>query len=198
MPVGVQLVGRRFYDGRLLAHRPLAHRMLCRTSSRRAGGWEGRHELPGQAFRAASPCSPSRAFSASSSGIVPRLRAGRRQRHQRRARRLRFRPHILAAGGSRRIKLTTNSGQVHMAEKIRWGVISTALIGTKKVIPGIQRSKRGTVDAIASRDERRAPRRQLRSSASRKPTAPTRRCSPIPTSTRSTTRCRIICISSGP
>ena len=43
-----------------------------------------------------------------------------------------------------------------MAEKIRWGVISTALIGTKKVIPGMQRSKRGTVDAIASRDLARA------------------------------------------
>jgi predicted dehydrogenase len=43
-----------------------------------------------------------------------------------------------------------------MARKIRWGVISTALIGTAKVIPGIQRSKRGTVDAIASRDLSRA------------------------------------------
>jgi predicted dehydrogenase len=43
-----------------------------------------------------------------------------------------------------------------MAKKIRWGVISTALIGTKKVIPGIKRSKRGTVDAIASRDLARA------------------------------------------
>jgi len=43
-----------------------------------------------------------------------------------------------------------------MGEKIRWGVISTALIGTKKVIPGMQRSKRGTVDAIASRDLKRA------------------------------------------
>jgi predicted dehydrogenase len=45
-----------------------------------------------------------------------------------------------------------------MEEKIRWGVLSTALIGTKKVIPGIQRSKRGTVDAIASRDTERARR----------------------------------------
>ena len=43
-----------------------------------------------------------------------------------------------------------------MARKIRWGVISTALIGTAKVIPGIQQSKRGTVDAIASRDLSRA------------------------------------------
>jgi predicted dehydrogenase len=43
-----------------------------------------------------------------------------------------------------------------MANKIRWGVISTALIGTQKVIPGMQRSKRGTVAAIASRDLARA------------------------------------------
>ena len=45
-----------------------------------------------------------------------------------------------------------------MARKIRWGVISTALIGTKKVIPGMQRSRRGTVEAIASRDAERARR----------------------------------------
>jgi predicted dehydrogenase len=43
-----------------------------------------------------------------------------------------------------------------MAERIRWGVLSTALIGTKKVIPGLQRSQRGTVAAIASRDLKRA------------------------------------------
>jgi predicted dehydrogenase len=43
-----------------------------------------------------------------------------------------------------------------MPEKIRWGIISTALIGTKKVIPGMQRSQRGTVAAIASRDLARA------------------------------------------
>jgi predicted dehydrogenase len=43
-----------------------------------------------------------------------------------------------------------------MPEKIRWGIISTALIGTAKVIPGMQRSKRGVVHAIASRDAARA------------------------------------------
>jgi predicted dehydrogenase len=43
-----------------------------------------------------------------------------------------------------------------MADKIRWGVLSTAVIGTKKVIPGLQRSQRGTVEAIASRDLARA------------------------------------------
>jgi predicted dehydrogenase len=45
-----------------------------------------------------------------------------------------------------------------MASRIRWGIISTALIGTQKVIPGIQRSSRGTVEAIASRDLERARR----------------------------------------
>ena len=43
-----------------------------------------------------------------------------------------------------------------MAEKIRWGILSTARIGTEKVIPGMQRSQRGTVAAIASRDAARA------------------------------------------
>ncbi len=43
-----------------------------------------------------------------------------------------------------------------MPDSIRWGIISTAIIGTGKVIPGLQRSARGTVDAIASRDEARA------------------------------------------
>lgn len=43
-----------------------------------------------------------------------------------------------------------------MTRKIRWGVLSTAVIGTKKVISGMQRSQRGTVDAIASRDADRA------------------------------------------
>jgi predicted dehydrogenase len=43
-----------------------------------------------------------------------------------------------------------------MARKIRWGVISTALIATEKVIPGIQRSTLGTLEAIASRDASRA------------------------------------------
>ncbi len=41
-------------------------------------------------------------------------------------------------------------------KKIRWGVLSTALIGREKVIPAIQRSQRGAVTAIASRDLARA------------------------------------------
>ena len=39
---------------------------------------------------------------------------------------------------------------------LRWGVLSTAKIGVEKVIPGIQRSRRGSVVAIASRDLARA------------------------------------------
>ncbi len=39
---------------------------------------------------------------------------------------------------------------------LRWGVLSTAKIGVEKVIPGIQRSRRGSVTAIASRDLARA------------------------------------------
>jgi predicted dehydrogenase len=40
--------------------------------------------------------------------------------------------------------------------KIRWGVLSTAKIGRSLVIPAIQRSQRGVVTAIASRDRERA------------------------------------------
>ena len=38
-----------------------------------------------------------------------------------------------------------------MADKIRWGVISTANIGKGRVIPAIQQSKNGRVTAVASR-----------------------------------------------
>lgn len=40
--------------------------------------------------------------------------------------------------------------------RIRWGILSTAAIGTKKVIPGIQRSPHSEVVAIASRELGRA------------------------------------------
>ena len=36
-------------------------------------------------------------------------------------------------------------------DKVRWGVLSTAKIGTKKVIPGLRRSQLGELVAIASR-----------------------------------------------
>jgi predicted dehydrogenase len=39
-----------------------------------------------------------------------------------------------------------------MSEKLRWGVLSTASIGVKKVIPGMQRGQFSSVTAIASRD----------------------------------------------
>jgi predicted dehydrogenase len=43
-----------------------------------------------------------------------------------------------------------------MASKIRWGVLSTARIGTRKVIPGMQRAPGCDVAGIASRDVSRA------------------------------------------
>lgn len=43
-----------------------------------------------------------------------------------------------------------------MARKVRWGVLSTANIGIKKVIPGMQRGELTSVVAIASRDLARA------------------------------------------
>src|ERR1017187_393370 len=39
-----------------------------------------------------------------------------------------------------------------MSKKIRWGVLSTAAIGLKKVIPGMQQGHLSSIDAIASRN----------------------------------------------
>src|SRR5258708_32950309 len=39
-----------------------------------------------------------------------------------------------------------------MSDKLRWGVLSTANIGLKKVIPAMQQGKNIPVAAIASRD----------------------------------------------
>jgi len=39
-----------------------------------------------------------------------------------------------------------------MADKVRWGIVSTANIGVAKVIPGMMKSKHSEVVAIASRD----------------------------------------------
>ena len=41
-------------------------------------------------------------------------------------------------------------------EKIRWGILSTAAIGVKKLIPAMQRCAHATITAIASRDTERA------------------------------------------
>jgi len=43
-----------------------------------------------------------------------------------------------------------------MRKKLRWGVLSTASIGLRKVIPGMQKSLLCSVDAIASRDPGKA------------------------------------------
>src|SRR5215472_9493414 len=45
---------------------------------------------------------------------------------------------------------------VPMSKKIRWGVLSTAAIGVKQVIPAMQLGRYSTVTAIASRDLDRA------------------------------------------
>src|SRR2546426_4104100 len=43
-----------------------------------------------------------------------------------------------------------------MADRLRWGIISTARIGIRRVIPALLRSRPGTAVAIASRDLARA------------------------------------------
>jgi predicted dehydrogenase len=43
-----------------------------------------------------------------------------------------------------------------MLKKLRWGVLSTANIGLKKVLPGMQLGRYTSVDAIASRDLKKA------------------------------------------
>ena len=40
--------------------------------------------------------------------------------------------------------------------KVRWGIVSTAAIGMKAVIPGIMKSEHSEVAALASRDLGRA------------------------------------------
>ncbi|MBI3975929.1 MAG: Gfo/Idh/MocA family oxidoreductase, partial [Armatimonadetes bacterium] len=40
--------------------------------------------------------------------------------------------------------------------RLRWGILSTARIGTRRVIPAILRSETGTAAAIASRNEEKA------------------------------------------
>jgi xylose dehydrogenase (NAD/NADP) len=43
-----------------------------------------------------------------------------------------------------------------VTDRLRWGVLSTARIGTNRFIPGVQSSRNGVVAAIASRDLARA------------------------------------------
>jgi predicted dehydrogenase len=43
-----------------------------------------------------------------------------------------------------------------MSRQLRWGILSTASIGTRKVIPGLQKGALTRVDAIASRDLEKA------------------------------------------
>ena len=41
---------------------------------------------------------------------------------------------------------------VRMSNKLRWGVLSTAAIGTKQVLPAMMRCQYATISAVASRD----------------------------------------------
>ena len=79
------------------------------------------------------------------------------------------------------------------ARRVRWGVLSTANIATEKVIPGLRRSPRSEVAGhrVARGRAGRAPSRT--GWASRARTGRTRRCSPTPTSTPSTSRCPTTC-----
>src|SRR5438105_3684592 len=43
-----------------------------------------------------------------------------------------------------------------MSSKVHWGILSTAAIGVKKVIPAMQKGEWSEVTAIASRDQRKA------------------------------------------
>ena len=43
-----------------------------------------------------------------------------------------------------------------MADKLRWGIVSTAKIGTEKVIPAMQQSQFCDIVAIASRSQEKA------------------------------------------
>jgi predicted dehydrogenase len=43
-----------------------------------------------------------------------------------------------------------------MENKVRWGVLSTAAIGVKKVLPGMQKGEWCHIAAISSRDRTKA------------------------------------------
>ena len=74
-----------------------------------------------------------------------------------------------------------------MSKKIRWGVLSTANIGVKKVLPAMQLGQFSSVDAIASRniENARAAAASLRIP---KAYGSMKNSSPTPRSTPSTTR----------
>ena len=64
-------------------------------------------------------------------------------------------------------------------KKVVWGVLSTAKIGLKQVLPGMQKSDLLEIRAIASRSAATAREAAARARHSRRPTAPTRSCWPI-------------------
>ncbi len=63
------------------------------------------------------------------------------------------RPPLPNAGVDNDNALTHTTGAM---TRLRWGILSTARIGSRRVIPAIQKSETGTVTAIASRSGARA------------------------------------------
>ncbi len=83
-----------------------------------------------------------------------------------------------------------------MDDVIRWGVLSTAKIGMKQVIPAMQKAEGTVVAAIASRDGERL-QRLLPSWVSNDPMGRTSSCWLILRSMRSIYRYPIICMFPG-
>ena len=78
-------------------------------------------------------------------------------------------------------------------KKVAWGVLSTAKIGSGRVLPGMKKSPWVDLRAVASRDVERARTFADAMGIPRALRLATRRCSPIPRSRRSTTRCPTTC-----
>ena len=77
--------------------------------------------------------------------------------------------------------------------KVKWGVLGVANIATEKVIPAMQGGERCDIAAIASRDEAKAREAADAARHRARLRLATRRCSPIPRSRRSTSRCPTSC-----
>ena len=95
-------------------------------------------------------------------------------------------------------ELTARRYHAVMSTKLRFGVLSTANIGLKKVIPAMQqgRADHGHRHCVARFCQ--GPGGGQRNSAFPRPTDRTRNCSPTPTSTPSTIRCPISSMFRGP
>jgi len=84
-----------------------------------------------------------------------------------------------------------------MTNKVKWGILGAASIAQRRVLPAMMQCELSEVAAIASRSTEKA---KAASALFFIPKAydSYESCSPIRKSRRSTIRCRIICMSSGP